>query len=209
MLQGSWRTAHGRRSQHRAPISTIAVAAVVGVLLLLAAVSIDRRPSTVQGDSTDGDGDAAWTGSPRVGAPAPDFTAVALDGSPVRLNDLRGRPVWLTFNESWCQACRAENPDIDAAAEAARPFGLVVIAIFVSEDSTTVTEYLRRAGLHFEAVADPDRSIGDQYRVAATPTHYFIDRSGNVSAIAVGGLDPAGLDAAWRRLVDGPTDAGG
>ncbi|HEX5148877.1 MAG TPA: hypothetical protein VFW02_07335, partial [Candidatus Limnocylindrales bacterium] len=59
------------------------------------------------------------------------------------------------------------------------------------------------------SIADPDRSIGDRYRVAATPTHYFIDRSGTVRAITVGGLDPAAMDAAWRRLAGTSTEAGG
>lgn len=206
IIHGPGRAVRLRPSVPRVRPPTAAVAAVLGVVLLLVAVSVDRRSSAVSDSSADS---GATTGSIGVGLPAPDFAAIAIDGTALRLSDLRGRPVWLTFNETWCQACRAENPDIEVAYEAAQPSGVVVIGIYLSEDGSTVTDYVRRAGLRFVTIADRDRSIGDRYRVAATPTHYFIDRSGTVRAITVGGLDPAAMDAAWRQLAGESTEAGG
>jgi cytochrome c biogenesis protein CcmG, thiol:disulfide interchange protein DsbE len=200
MADGPWRTVRRVPLPHRGRASSLVVGSVLGLVLVVVAIGVDGWASTAKGFSTEGDGPTR-IGSVGVGARAPEFVAVAIDGSPVRLSDLQGQGVWLTFNDSRCQACRAENPDIEVAFEAARPLGVVVLAIFVSEDDDTVTDYARRAGLHFASVADPDRSIGDLYRVAATPTHYFIDRSGVVRAIVVGGLDPAAMDAAWRALL--------
>ena len=206
IAHGLGRVVRLRPSVLRERPPTVAVAATLSVVLLLVAVSVDRRSVTVEDSPSDG---AAAAGSVGIGLPAPDFAATAIDGTTLRLSDLRGRPVWLTFNETWCQACRAENPDIETAYEAAQPAGLIAIGIYLSEDDTTVTDYVRRAGLRFASIADRDRSIGDRYRVAATPTHYFIDRSGTVRAITVGGLDPAAMDTAWRQLVGEGAESGG
>ena len=201
VVHGPSRAARRACPSRRGRASTLVVGAALSLGLLVIAVCLDgwRSPATPV-FSADTGGGAARAGSVMVGASAPDFVAVAIDGSRVRLSDQQGQGVWLTFNDSRCQACRAENPDIEAASETARPLGVIVLSIFVAEDDTTVTDYVRRAGLHFTSVADPDRSISDRYRVAATPTHYFIDRTGVVRAIVVGGLDPAAMGAAWREL---------
>ena len=56
--------------------------------------------------------------APQVGEVAPGFTATATNGEEVSLVALSGRPVWLVFMATWCSACRAEMPDVQAASEA-------------------------------------------------------------------------------------------
>lgn len=49
---------------------------------------------------------------PAAGDSAPGFTATDIDGTPVSLEELRGKPVWLVFMATWCTGCRTEIPDI-------------------------------------------------------------------------------------------------
>src|SRR5215208_275955 len=49
-----------------------------------------------------------------AGEPAPDVTLTLLDGSPLRLSDLRGNVVVVNFWASWCEPCRAEMPELQA-----------------------------------------------------------------------------------------------
>ena len=49
---------------------------------------------------------------PAVGDSAPGFTATGIDGTPVLLGELRGKPVRLVFMATWCTGCRTEIPDI-------------------------------------------------------------------------------------------------
>lgn len=145
--------------------------------------------------------DPAADAGPVVGAPAPGLILSTIDGRVVDLAGLRGRPVWLTFGASWCQACRAENPDIEAAFEAATGGDLALIAVFISEDSATVADYARLTGLTYEKVADPDRELADRYRVVGLPTHFFIDRRGVVREVRVGSLDPDGIRQALAAIL--------
>lgn len=126
---------------------------------------------------------------PEIGAPAQDFTARTVDGTPVTLSELRGKPVWLTFGASWCSACRVEMPDIQTAYEKGKADDLEVVGIYLSEDSTRVTQFADRLGLTFPHVPDPQTTVASAYRVMGIPAHFFIDREGNIQAMRVGILD--------------------
>lgn len=144
---------------------------------------------------------APGTGAaPKVGTPAQDFDATTVDGKKVSLSSYKGRPVWLTFGASWCAACQAEAPDIEAAYQKAKAQGAVVLAISINEDSATVQEYAERIGLTYPQVADPDTRIASAYRVNGIPAHFFIDKSGILRSTKTGGLNPETMDAALKEI---------
>jgi peroxiredoxin len=144
---------------------------------------------------------APGTGAaPKVGTPAQDFDATTVDGKKVSLSSYKGQPVWLTFGASWCAACQAEAPDIEAAYQKAKAQGAVVLAISISEDSATVQEYAKRIGLTYPQVADPDTRIASAYRVNGIPAHFFIDKSGILRSTKTGGLNPETMDAALKEI---------
>src|SRR5829696_488686 len=58
-----------------------------------------------------------------TGEPAPDVTLTLLDGSPLRLSDLRGDVVVVNFWASWCEPCRAEMPELQAFWDEAQRAG--------------------------------------------------------------------------------------
>lgn len=41
---------------------------------------------------------------------APDFTVLDMDGNPVKLSDMFGKPVVLNFWASWCSSCKTAMP---------------------------------------------------------------------------------------------------
>ncbi len=159
---------------------------VVAAVILLVAFLFAEASSSAGGYTAVSFGEQGPR--PVVGAPAPAFEAVDLEGMPVRLADYRGRPVWINFWATWCPPCRAEMPDIAAVYQEARERGLVLLAVSVAEDRETVRTYLRRTGLDVPALVDETGSVAARYGLMGFPTHYFIDSDGTVRDIRVGGL---------------------
>jgi len=189
--------AQGRRNA----LATLAVVAITGVVILAAAyLSNPRLGDTTTGNFTPVTIDGQPVGAaPIVDSPAPDFITALTDGSQVRLSDLRGKPVWLTFGASWCQPCRAENPDI-MATYTANAGAVVIVQVYMDEDSAAVKEYTDRVGITYLTVPDPNQALSAQYRILGIPSHFFIDASGVLRQIKVGSLDPASMQAALDRL---------
>jgi peroxiredoxin len=182
-------------------LGTLAIMAVTGAIILAVAYLVNQPAAGAGGLTGVTLTGAAIGPAPIVDQPAPDFAATTVDGKPVRLSDLAGKPVWLTFGASWCQPCRAENPDIKAAAEKHAAEGLVVLAIFISEDDAAVRDYADRVGLGYLKVSDPSTTIASQYRILGIPTHFFIDRSGVLRSMRIGSLDPAGMEGAIGAII--------
>ena len=178
---------------------TLLVLAVTAAVVIGGAYLIDRPTATAAGlqaialsGPTDGP-------PPELGSPAQDFTAATVDGEKVSLSSYKGRAVWLTFGATWCAACVAEAPDIQAASVKFKDRA-VVLAIFIREDPATVRDYANRVGLTYPNVADPDTRIASAYRVYGIPAHFFIDKSGILRAIKTGGLSPEQMAAALTDI---------
>jgi peroxiredoxin len=138
----------------------------------------------------------------RPGDVAPELTAVRddgstfvltdLDGAPVRLEDLRGRGVWVNFWASWCPPCQAETPILRDVAARYADAGLTVIGISVQESSVDdVRAYAQRYDLGYTVAADLDGDIFRAWKVYALPTQFFIDPDGVIREVVQGPVDEA------------------
>lgn len=184
-------------------LGTIVVIAVAAAAIL--AVSVLANGGTADPALAGGVTEVTLSGSaqgdaPVVGKLAPDFSAEAADGTMVQLSAFAGKPVWVTFGASWCQPCRAENPDVVAAYERHRANGLVVIQVYMGEDAAAVTDYATRVGIPYVKVPDPAERLANDYRILGIPTHYFIDRDGTLVSMKIGSLSPDAMDAALAEI---------
>ncbi len=166
-------------------VMTIAVLAVTAVLIVAAAY-FTNRPTDASGLTP-----VSLTGTPTgpapiVGQAAPAFTANLVDGTSFSLSDLKGKAVWLTFGASWCQPCRSEAADIEALYQAFKDKGVVVVQVFMQEDSPAVKDYTDRVGLTYLKIPDPRTTLSTEYRILGIPTHFVIGRDGVLRQIKVG-----------------------
>ena len=124
-----------------------------------------------------------------------------LDGNPVRLEDLRGKLVWLNFWATWCPPCQAETPVLREMDERYRDRGLAIVGVAVQETTAdNVREYADRYGLGYPIAFDASADIFDLYRVYALPTQFFIGPDGLVRQVVNGPLTTAtaqGLVEGW------------
>ena len=137
---------------------------------------------------------------PAAGDSAPGFTATDIDGTPVSLEELRGKPVWLVFMATWCTGCRTEIPDIQGVV-ASRGDAVRVVVIYVGESRNTVSDYSKRVGNDFPEVVDQDQQISAAYGIMGVPTHYFIDAGGVVRQRHVGVLSPDAMTQAIQNVM--------
>ena len=181
-------------------LGTVLVLVVTAAIVSAGAYLVDRPSEAAAAKSA-----VALTGSgtgapPKIGSPAQDFTATTVDGNQVSLSSYEGQAVWLTFGATWCAACVAEAPDVEAASKKFTPKGVVVLAVYISEDPAKVKDYRDRVRLTYPHVADPDTRIASAYRVNGIPAHFFTDRSGTLRSIKTGGLSRESMDTALTEI---------
>ena len=125
---------------------------------------------------------------PSVGLVAEDFQLQKLDGTSLRLEDLRGRPVLVNFWATWCQPCREEMPLFEKVAQA---FGdrLIIVGVNYAENQRTVADFAQEFGLHFSIVLDADGEVSERYFVRSYPSSFFIDADGVIRALHLGALN--------------------
>jgi peroxiredoxin len=111
-----------------------------------------------------------------------------LDGTPIRLEDLRGKAVWLNFWASWCPPCQFETPTLRSMDQRYRDRGLVIVAVQVQQTVDAGRDYASRYGLEYTIGADVTGDIFHLYRGFALPTQFFIDADGRIRQIVNGPL---------------------
>jgi cytochrome c biogenesis protein CcmG/thiol:disulfide interchange protein DsbE len=137
-----------------------------------------------------------------IGNPAPDVVLADLDGNPIRLADLRGRPVVVNFWASWCGPCVEEFPLLRRAAERYAADGLVVIGIVVRDRSEAARDFMMRNGATWAAAMDPGERVALAYGILGPPETYFVERDGTIAARQIGQLSAASLDAKLAAIIE-------
>jgi peroxiredoxin len=141
--------------------------------------------------------------APELAVTRQDGTTVQLTdlkGDPVRLDELRGKLVWLNFWASWCPPCQSETPVLREMDERYREQGLAIVGIAVQETTPQdIAAYAERYDLQYPIAFDASADIFHAYRVWGLPTQFFIDPQGRVLEVAKV-MDEAGARArieAW------------
>lgn len=159
---------------------------LIGIILLLAMLA---QPQS------------ALAKEPKVGDPAPDLQMTLVDGSKVKLSDLRGQVVIINFWATWCVPCRTELPTLDGFYALRKDAGLRVFAV-TTEDSLPLYQLKKLfAAMRMSPVR---RMSGPYHDLGALPTNYVIDRAGRVRYAKTGAFDLDDLNAVIIPLLNEP-----
>ena len=123
---------------------------------------------------------------------APDFTVYDREGNPVKLSDLRGKPVVVNFWATWCGYCVSEMPEFQQVWEELGEdvhFMMVNQTDGVTETKEEAEAHLEEAGYTFPVYFDTELSASRAYSVRSLPVTYFIDAEGKGVAYAMGAID--------------------
>ena len=130
--------------------------------------------------------DAEQTTLVGVGQVAPDFTVEMLDGQRIRLQDLRGGVVLLTFWDPECPSCRnlmAATPS--RIVERMERAGVEYIPISRGYSRAEIADFCQSNGYTFPVGLDPDKSIYRLYATKFVPRSFLIDKKGVVRSLYV------------------------
>lgn len=131
---------------------------------------------------------------------APSFTLKDLNGKEMKLEDHRGKIVFINFWATWCPPCRDEMPSMEKLYTEFKGSDFTMLAVDLREGAKKVRAFKERFKLNFPILLDSDGRVGSEYGVRSIPTTYLIDREGYVVGGALGARDWGSREA--FELVD-------
>ncbi|MDE2604955.1 MAG: TlpA family protein disulfide reductase [Burkholderiales bacterium] len=132
-------------------------------------------------------------------AALPDLTLTSLDGQPVRLAALAGKPVVLNLWATWCPPCRREMPVLQQAQQ--RRTDVQFVFANQGEGPAQVSRFLAASRLDLRNVLlDARGEAGARLGLHALPATLLFDARGRLVASHVGALSPATLEELLARL---------
>jgi peroxiredoxin len=138
---------------------------------------------------------------PKEGSTAPAFTLSGLDGKKHGLSDYKGKVVVVNFWGSWCEPCYKEMPAIQKQYAKWKDRGVEVLGLNLDESPVTIQSFVRQYGLTFPILIDSELRMRNKYHVSYYPTTFFINSSGKIEKIQVGGMDEAYIEQTLTAML--------
>ena len=140
-----------------------------------------------------------------IGAPAPSYATVALNGDSVSLVSLRGKVVMFNIWATWCHPCRAEIPELRALHAKYKDRGLELVGVSVDADGSddAIKGFMEEFRMTYPVWRDPDERASTKFLAICVPATYLIDREGILRWRKTGPIAPndSTLAAAIERAL--------
>jgi thiol-disulfide isomerase/thioredoxin len=137
----------------------------------------------------------------KVGTFAASWKGVtAAQGEFSDIKQLRGKVVLLDFWASWCSACRAMAPVLNALSDEFGAQGLRVVGLTddTAEDALAAA---RKQKIKYAIGATTSVDTIKDYFVSALPTFFLIDRKGVIRGVQIGESSKASFEPLLKKLL--------
>lgn len=122
----------------------------------------------------------------------------------IRLENLKGKVVYLDFWASWCKPCAKSFPWMNEMKQSYADKGFEILAVNLDKDRKLADEFLNRMDVNFKVAFDEDGKSAADYKLKGMPSSYLIGRDGKVYASHIGfrEKDKAQLEQAIKKLLN-------
>ena len=173
------------------------------------------EPGTGGSESTTAEevsGETAADARPVI--PAVDFELEDQYGNIHRLEDYRGKTIFLNFWATWCLPCKAEMPDIQKLYEKSSTEGedaVIVLGVAAPNmgqegSEEEIAAFMEEKGYTYPVLMDTEGELFASYGIMSFPTTFMIDRDGNEFGYVSGMLSAEMMDSIVRQTLDGKMD---
>lgn len=132
---------------------------------------------------------------------APNFSLKELNGTPLTLDQFRGKTVILNFWASWCQPCQDEAGVLEQINTSLDPSKYVLIGVNIWDTNSNATSFVDNHGITYKNLIDPNGATTINYGVTGVPETFFISPDGKMLGKAPGQLtNPNQVQAFLQEL---------
>jgi cytochrome c biogenesis protein CcmG, thiol:disulfide interchange protein DsbE len=174
--------------------------ALIG-LVVVGAYLLDRRDPPTRLEPRTLPASAAAVHSYPPGRPAPALRLQGLDGRPVDLAALRGRPVVVNFWATWCGPCVREFPLLRRAAAAHRAERLAVVGVLVNDHPDRARAFADRHRATWPTGVDSGAATAARWAAVGLPHTFFVRPDGTLASHQLGELTQASLARQLAAIV--------
>ncbi|KFM99730.1 thiol:disulfide interchange protein [Bacillus clarus] len=139
-----------------------------------------------------------------VGKVAPNFELTKLDGTKVKLSDLKGKTVILNFWATWCGPCQQEMPDMEAFYKKHKDNVEILAVNYTPSEGGNgeekINKFVKEKGVTFPILLDKEINVTTTYKVITIPTSYFIDTKGVIQDKFIGPMTQKEMEKRVARL---------
>lgn len=128
--------------------------------------------------------------TPSENRPAPEIIVNGMNGSPLKLSELKGKVVLLNFWATWCPPCREEIPSMIKLNKtmAGKPFQMVAVSIDEG-GKPAVESFLQTSGFsELPVYMDTENRAANTYGITGVPETFIINREGVIVKKIIGPL---------------------
>ena len=124
----------------------------------------------------------------QIGYQSPDFALPRLDGKDeLKLSDLQGKVVLVSFWASWCGPCRVEVPALEEAWQRYKSKDVVILGVSVDDTRQDAVGFLASFPVTYPMALDvAGAAVSDPWQVYSLPTTIVIDKAGVVRRRHIG-----------------------
>ena len=105
---------------------------------------------------------------------------VNIAGRYVRLDDFRGKIVFLNFWTTWCPTCITEMPSMEKLHRKLSGRNFAMVTVNIKESASQVKNFLKKNQLTFTALLDTNGDVTSEFGVGAIPTTFILDKNGRI-----------------------------